>query len=70
MIITASFTSSSSQSTSGVPNVVYYSLSVAFNFFNLYLNIRLFRTDLFKESILKPLEEEKRLMLSNSSSTQ
>jgi hypothetical protein len=55
VVITACF--SPSQQLSIMPTVIYFSLSTLFNFFDLFLNIKLFQTNLFKESILKPLDE-------------
>lgn len=59
-IVTAAFNSGDDAS-SVVPVLIYYGLSVAFNFFDLYLNIQMFKSPLYKEKINnKPVDEELR----------
>lgn len=49
-IITAAF-QSGNDSSSVIPVIIYYALSVVFNFFDLTLNLRLFKTQNYQERI-------------------
>lgn len=49
-IITAAF-QSGDDSSSVIPVLIYYALSVAFNFFDLSLNLSLFKTQSYQEKI-------------------